>query len=255
MIKAVFFDIDGTLINYKMEMPESTKKALKTLRKKGLKVFIATGRNMMQMESLPVSNMHFDGYVTLNGQICLDGDKKMFYETPIEACDVKKILSLFEQKKIPILIVEENRMYINMIDDLVRQTQKEIHMDLPKLGEYRGATIYQFIVHAKEDTAQALLRQLPNCKMTRWHRNGMDIISKKSGKVAGIEQVLKRYGIQKEEIMAFGDGENDVDMLAYAGIGVAMGNAQNAAKEQADYITDSVDENGVQNALQYFGIL
>lgn len=63
MIKAVFFDIDGTLINYKMEMPESTKKALKTLRKKGLKVFIATGRNMMQMESLPVSNMHFDGYV------------------------------------------------------------------------------------------------------------------------------------------------------------------------------------------------
>lgn len=138
MIKAVFFDIDGTLINYKMEMPESTKKALKTLRKKGLKVFIATGRNMMQMESLPVSNMHFDGYVTLNGQICLDGDKKMFYETPIEACDVKKMLSLFEQKKIPILIVEENRMYINMIDDLVRQTQKEIHMDLPKLGEYRG---------------------------------------------------------------------------------------------------------------------
>lgn len=101
MIKAVFFDIDGTLINYKMEMPESTKKALKTLRKKGLKVFIATGRNMMQMESLPVSNMHFDGYVTLNGQICLDGDKKCFMKHPLKLAMSKKCFLCLNRKKSP----------------------------------------------------------------------------------------------------------------------------------------------------------
>lgn len=73
--------------------------------------------------------------------------------------------------------------------------------------------------------------------------------------MTGIESILKYYGIKREEIMAFGDGENDIEMLQYAKIGIAMGNADNDVKKAADYITDHIDEDGIYKALQYYKIL
>ena len=67
--------------------------------------------------------------------------------------------------------------------------------------------------------------------------------------------LIEHYGIDKSETMAFGDGQNDVDMFAAVGTAVAMGNACRAAKEAADYITDPVDEDGIWNALKHFGVL
>ena len=66
---------------------------------------------------------------------------------------------------------------------------------------------------------------------------------------------LDEHGLKRSEIMAFGDGENDKDMLEFAGIGVAMGNAGDSVKAVADYVTDSVDEQGIENALRYFGLI
>ena len=81
------------------------------------------------------------------------------------------------------------------------------------------------------------------------------MIPKQGGKTAGIESILKHYGIKKEEIMAFGDAENDIEMLQYAQIGVAMGNADDEVKEAADYVTDMVDSDGIYKALKHFRIL
>ena len=66
---------------------------------------------------------------------------------------------------------------------------------------------------------------------------------------------MNRFGLMPEEIMAFGDAENDIGMLSFAGIGVAMGNARDNVKAAADYVTDDVDSNGIFNALQYFDLL
>ena len=81
------------------------------------------------------------------------------------------------------------------------------------------------------------------------------MIPKQGGKTAGIESVLKHYGIKQEEIMAFGDAENDIEMLQYAKIGVAMGNADDEVKEAADYVTDTVDSDGIYKALKYYEVL
>ena len=67
--------------------------------------------------------------------------------------------------------------------------------------------------------------------------------------------LLEHYGISRDEIIAFGDGDNDVEMLAFAGIGVAMGNGTAAVKKAADYITDDIDEGGIYNALVHFGVI
>lgn len=67
--------------------------------------------------------------------------------------------------------------------------------------------------------------------------------------------MLQHYGIKKEETMAFGDGENDIDMLEYCQIGIAMGNAHEGLKKVANYITEDIDNNGVELALKHFGLI
>lgn len=79
--------------------------------------------------------------------------------------------------------------------------------------------------------------------------------SQRGGKDAGIRAVLDYEGILPGETMAFGDGHNDIGMLKFAGIGVAMGDAEQAVRDSADYVTSSVDDDGIARALRHFGVL
>ena len=85
--------------------------------------------------------------------------------------------------------------------------------------------------------------------------NIIDIISKKGGKETGIKAYLEHEGLKRSESMAFGDGKNDVSMIQYAGIGVAMGNGVDNLKREADYVTTEVGNDGIKNALEHFGII
>ena len=89
----------------------------------------------------------------------------------------------------------------------------------------------------------------------RWHPEFIDVIAAGGGKDKGVDAILDRFGITPEECMAFGDGENDLSMLRHVGIGVAMGSASDRVKAQADYVTGSVDEDGILSALHHFGLL
>lgn len=83
----------------------------------------------------------------------------------------------------------------------------------------------------------------------------MDILLAGDGKAEGIRATLDYYGLKQEEIMAFGDGVNDLSMLSMAGLSVAVGNAVPEVKKAADYVTGSVEEDGVSAALRHFGLL
>ena len=84
---------------------------------------------------------------------------------------------------------------------------------------------------------------------------GMDVIPSSYNKAIGIEALIKHLGIKQEEVIAIGDGHNDAEMIAYAGLGVAMGNAIDKCKKVADYITTDIDDNGIYNAFKYAGII
>ena len=94
-----------------------------------------------------------------------------------------------------------------------------------------------------------------NLEPSRWNPAFMDFNPKGLTKADGIGAVIRHLGITREETMAFGDGGNDIDMLRYAGIGVAMGNAEDHVKQAADHVTATVDEDGIGKALRHFGIL
>lgn len=256
MIKVVFLDVDGTLFSHSQGVvPESTRRALKQLRAAGVKVVVATGRFLKELEKLPICELEFDGYLTLNGVLCLDEKKDIFYEDPIERLDGESIVTMFGQKDFPILLIEEDRMYMNHVTERVREAQSQISSDIPWIGEWTGGTIYQAVIYATEKEEQSLKEQLAGCKVTRWNKNAVDVVSKTGGKVAGIRKYLERYGMKPEETMAFGDGENDMEMLEFVHIGVAMGNASEAVKKCADYVTAHIDEDGVEKALRHFGMI
>ncbi|MDL2254794.1 HAD hydrolase family protein, partial [Bacteroidales bacterium OttesenSCG-928-J16] len=98
-------------------------------------------------------------------------------------------------------------------------------------------------------------QRLPGCSTTRWSPLFTDIIPKGGSKWIGIEKVLEHFGIAPDETMAFGDGGNDVEMLRNAGIGVAMQNAEMGVQQAADYVTTSVDDDGIANALRHFRLI
>lgn len=256
MIKAAFFDVDGTLFSHSMKkFPESTKEALRLLRKKGIQIFLSTGRSYIEAGKLPWEDIVFDGYVTLNGQVCTDENGKILFGNPIVGEDKEYLLSVFRNHEKPLLLVESDRLYINFINDVVERAQKMVSIPNPEIGEPTGADIYQFIAYFTRAEEEEFMKRIPNCKATRWYEAGVDIIPKDSGKIVGIQKMLEIYGLSREEIIAFGDGDNDAEMLEFAGIGVAMGNAVEITKQKADYVTDHIDEDGLWNALKHFEIL
>ena len=96
---------------------------------------------------------------------------------------------------------------------------------------------------------------MDECAVTSWSDTGIDIIPKEGGKSAGIRKYLEEQGLDRSEVMAFGDGENDIEMIRFAGIGVAMGNAAESVKAAADYVTDTIDNDGIEKALRHFGLI
>ena len=99
------------------------------------------------------------------------------------------------------------------------------------------------------------MAHVPGCRAVRWSEEFVDILPATGGKVNGLQETLNHLGLTRENSIAFGDGGNDTEMLAFAGIGVAMGNAWPDARAAADYITTDVDKKGIWNALEHFGLL
>ena len=115
--------------------------------------------------------------------------------------------------------------------------------------------VLQFTPFISAAHEKALMENLPGCVSGRWHPAFTDITAKAADKGKGLEAMASYLNIAISQTMAFGDGGNDVAILKRAGIGVAMGNAGDGAKAAADYITTSVDEDGVWNALKHFGVI
>ena len=256
MTKAIFFDIDGTLVSHTSKcVPQSARKALDKLSDKGILRIVATGRSMMELDMLPVKDIVFDGYVTLNGQLCLDAERNIIAENTISGADKACLLRLFNEKTLPIVLVEKDRLYINFVNEQVVLAQNAISTPLPEIGTYTGNEIYLAVAYLPKEAECDFIAPLTGCKATRWNHFGVDIVANTGGKVAGIKEYLKTIQVDKSETIAFGDGENDIGMLQFVQTGVAMGNAEPIVKEIADYITDSVDEDGIMNALTALKIL
>ena len=259
MTKAIFFDIDGTLVSFKTHtIPQSTIDALAELKRKGIKVFIATGRPYLAIDNL--GNMTFDGYITLNGGYCMTGDMKVIYKNSISQQDIESLVRyMTNEQPFPCMAVMENEITANYIDEKVIEILELINFMRPPTKDIKNILdkeIFQLIAFFGSNQEKLIMENvLPNCDSTRWNPLFTDVVAKGNSKQVGMDKILEHYNIPLADSMAFGDGGNDIPMLRHAAISIAMGNANDDVKQSASYVTDSVDDNGIWNALKHFGVI
>lgn len=257
MIKAAFFDIDGTLIPHgQLKMPDSTIKALTMLKEKGVKVFIATGRPATNIANA-LNQFDFDGYVSLNGQYCVVNNQ-VVRDAYIEPKHINSLLPYIKENNISCIFAEKDYVYVNEYSDSYKKFYHDISQSYDPIDDiYRTNNnhVYQLMIFVEEKDEKEIFNHLPGCKSARWHPVFMDVIPHDGGKNKGIDAVLDSLNITLNETIAFGDGGNDIDMLKHVGIGVAMGNANDRVKKAADYITTHDKNDGIYNALKHFDII
>lgn len=259
MIKMIFFDVDGTLIcKERSYISEAVLAALKQLKKQGIKLFIATGRHYLELGELGINDQFtFDGYLTLNGGYCFDHDGPI-YSNPIDKDDVAQVVEYTTSHNLACSFVESDILYINLVNEIVEDAQIFLNTPIPPVKDITRALkndIYQIDPFVTVDEMKNIMALTKHCKYTQWYKTGYDVIAKSGGKQDGIEAIIDHYGFERKEIMAFGDGPNDIEMLSFVGTGICMANGAKETKKVSDYVTDSVYDDGIVSALKHYGLI
>lgn len=258
-IKAIFFDLDGTLISFNTHrIPKSAIAAIHAAKQAGYLVFAATGRHQRELAQLPgVELLPFDGMVTMGGQYASSGGKRV-YAQPIHRQDIEILVDYLTHNELPCNFSEESTVFITHTPDYVLKTLKDIATTPPQLDSPQRALkspIYQVAIFLKDGSIPPVLDLLTHSSYSHWHSDGVDLVHKDGGKWNGILHMAAHFNIQPHEIMTIGDNHNDIDMLQQAPLSVAVGDGAAAAQKAAKYVTAPVDDHGVAKALhQLLGI-
>ena len=257
---ALFFDIDGTLVSFQThEIPASAILALTQAKANGSRVYIATGRPPLIITNLAAIEHLIDGYITTNGALCYVGDEMVTCQ-PIPKEDVMTCVEDCRHQGNSLIVVGRKDVAVidpkGDVDRIFRQmlAVKDLDKAAP-LDLVLQQDILQLTPFFPADYEPRLMARMPRCVSGRWHPEFTDITANGADKGKGILAMARHEGFDPIRTMAFGDGGNDTSMILQAGIGVAMGNAIDTLKRQADYVTTSVDNHGILNALQHFNVI
>ncbi len=250
MIKAAFFDIDGTLLSFKTHrVSEGTVRAFSTLHNHGVRTFISSGRPMILIPEMPVS---FDAYITMNGGLVFTAENEVLLSNPIPREDSERWLDFAKEHQLCTMVFTKDKMMVAQVNPIGLKIREQLEFQMPPvvdIDEMRGREAYQLIAIMPPELDGEVGWRLEHCRLPRWHPAFTDIVAQGNSKAAGMEAICRHYGISQEETLAFGDGGNDIEMLQWAGTGVAMGNAADEVKAAADMVTEDVDNEGIERAI------
>lgn len=275
-IKAVFFDIDGTLVNDMKKVQRSTQKAITEMKKQGILVGLATGRGPGFVAPF-MENLGLDFAVTYNGQYIITRDK-ILYQNQLPKSLIYKAIKFASAKRMEISLGSADGLLgsniINMgtspvgqfISALVpkkwtksveRSFKHLVRRFKPQNSQYlmtmMRQPVYQIVLITTK--TQVLKDEFLTATVTRSSPYSADMISKDQSKLKGIARVGEVFGFELSEVMAFGDSDNDMEMLSGVGVAVAMGNAKEELKKIAHYITETNNKDGIAQALAHFGLI
>ncbi len=260
-IKMVFFDIDETLfMKDKDHLSEKVVELFKKLRANGIIVAIASGRARATFPKKldhAIAQAGVELFVTMNGQSVVYQGQTLA-KFPLPKARIATIVEFLDQHQIAYAFVTNERVFVSERTPMLRETFDVITTDYSVDKTYfKQHDVYQVLpFYAQEQ--DALIAQsaiLEGLSVVRWHPNSVDVFDGQGSKARGIEIAATHLGLSMENVMAFGDGLNDIEMLTHVGVGVAMGNAQDKVKQVADYVADSVENDGVYHFLVQCGLI
>lgn len=253
--KAIFLDIDGTLVSFKThQVPQSTIDTIHRVRQQGVKVFIATGRPRPFVDNL--GTLEYDGMMTVNGASLVTGDGTVIRHDSIHHDDLVRLIDYYRDHPFPIVFASDTTTFITNSSPEALHILQLLNLKAPEVRPIDTCfdmDVMQLVAFFSPEQEPWIMKEiLSGCTSQRWHPYFADVIRKGNNKANGIDHMLAHYGIDISETIAFGDGGNDILMLRHVGLGIAMGNARDEVKASAKYVTDSVDNDGITAALNKF---
>lgn len=270
-IKLLALDLDGTCLNSKVKIAEETKQKIREVIEKGVIVVPTTGRSLAIFPDDLFDIYDFDYYISSSGTAILGKDKKPTHFIALEKEQIKTIFDLLKDIDVyyEFYIEEENYIsekdykrlatyidekYHNLYETAVKHISEE---ELQELLFTKPVQKIEIRLHSndrdrQEEIFKLIKTAVPDINIDHQIEGTNEITHANSSKGRSLKVLADRLHIKPEEIMAIGDGENDKSMLRFAGIGVAMGQANETVKEAADFITDTNDNHGVAKAIDQF---
>ncbi len=270
--KVIFLDIDGTLVDRTLQVPESAAEAIKKAKANGHKLYLNTGRSRCQVFD-HIWEVGFEGFIGGNGIYIEEHGKELFHR-PIPEVLTDKVIEYLEENENGFFVENNISLYANRnylpslarlldfsVEDAFKWTTRvfpsttfdcsEWHMDANKISVVLTEDVD--IEKLKQFISPELTLGLWN--MTSRKRGFSDIFQDGTSKGKAVKFIMNRLGKPLEDAYSFGDSDNDIEMIETTGIGVAMGNAIPQLKDVADHITDHVTEDGLANAFKHVGLI
>ncbi|WP_228275745.1 Cof-type HAD-IIB family hydrolase [Gracilibacillus oryzae] len=237
-IRLIALDMDGTLLNTKHKVSEANKEAIIKAREKGVEVIISTGRHL-QTSSKIAKELDIHYLITVNGSEIWTSTGDLIARQTIDAKVIEKLVALKDEHKTWAWLSSVDKIWRGEVpEDINAHEWLKFGFDTttPEMKEKLMETLGGW-----EDI------ELSNSSPTNIEVNAVGV-----NKAAAIEVVCERLGITMDQVMACGDSLNDIKMIQQAGVGVAMGNAQEAVKKAADWSTATNNDDGVAKAIEKF---
>ena len=256
-IKIIFFDIDDTLRNSKTGfIPSTIPTVFQQLREKGILTGIATGRGIFGVVP-EIKALKPDFFVTLNGAYIEDKKGNVIYSNKIARDKVEEYIAWTKEVGIDYGLVGSHEAKLSRRTEMISQAIDPIYPDLEVDSDfYQKEDIYQMWTFEDQGDDLTLPENLSSTlRLVRWHEHSSDVVPISGSKAAGVAKVVDQLGLKPENVMVFGDELNDLELFDYAGISVAMGISHDKIKEKADYITKTLEEDGIFDALEGFGMV
>lgn len=267
MIRALFFDLDGTLLNSGKELTRRTASALRACRERGIRLFTATARPPILNRMLGWTEEElglFDGGVYLNGGCEVMGDQTRYYYIPQEIVeDCISRVNAYKTVNIALQMEGERHAFNHPLDDfayprwgIAKEEAEPITKDCT-VQTVKILVYHENIVDTVTPLPPELIDQLRGCCGSQaqfYLTDGgkvVQITSSLANKYQSIERIRMQLGIEKSEVAVFGDDLNDLEMLAGYPNSVAMGNGCEQIKKSAGWVTKGNDEDGVAYAIEH----
>lgn len=258
MIKAIMLDVDGTLVSFEThKVLRSSVEALRKVHDSGVRIIIATGRAAGDLHE--IADVPYDGIIALNGADCVLRDGTVVRRHPIPRDDFKKAMEAAKAFGFVVALELDEGVFVNRLTPTVEQIARLVEHPIPTVADieslFDSKECCQLCFYIDDEMERQVMPLLPGLTLSRWHPLFADVNLAGTSKATGLSAFADYYGMERTDIMACGDGGNDIPMLKAAGIGVAMGNASETVKASADFVTDTVENDGLCKALKHLGII
>lgn len=259
MKKAVFFDIDGTLWNERMQIPESTVTAIRALRENGHYAFLCSGRSKSNIRSKSLLGIGFDGVVAACGTH-VDFHGKQAFQYLLSKEQVNHSVHVLNRHRMHMVLEGPRYTYVDentfLNDPYVVYLRKELGEDLKLIKDCEDIEINKMSAAVNNADLTEVQKELGDDFDIIVHNAKLiEIVPKGHSKATGIRKVCELLNIPQENTYAFGDSANDLEMLRFVKHGVAMGNGTMEVKSAAEYITTDIEKNGIRHGLRHYGLI